>query len=97
MDDRRYYRGGPSLAPTAKDYRIDKNTGLLSTGRGVSVRDVPTGLASFGGPYEVGPLPPELHAVRVGKDPHHFEIAPAAPMTLGEFVAALSRLTLTPV
>jgi hypothetical protein len=97
MGDRRYYRGGPSLAPTAKDYRIDKNTGLLSTGRGVSVRDVPTGLESFGGAYEVGPLPPELHAVQIGKDPHHFEVAPAVPMTLDEFSQALGRLTLVPV
>src|SRR5262245_25214510 len=93
----KYYRGGPSLAPQPPDYRIDRSTGLLKTSRGVSVRDQPTGLDRFGGAYEVGALPPNLRVVQVGRDPHHFEIAPAIPMTLTEFEAALGQITLTPV
>jgi hypothetical protein len=91
-----YYRGGPSLAPGPQDYRVNRQTGLLKPSRGVSVRDVPTGLERFGGAYEVGPLPPNLQVVQIG-DPHHFEIAPAYDMTLAEYEDALSRVTLTPV
>jgi hypothetical protein len=80
-----------------RDVRIHKKTGLLATDRGVSVRDRPDGLEHFGGAFRVTNLPPELHIVQVGRDPHHFEIAPARPMTRVEYEDALARITLVPV
>ena len=97
MDAPKYYRGGPSLKPLPSDYRIDRSTGLLKSTRGVSVRDQPDGLDRFGGAYEVGNLPPNLGIIQIGRDPHHFEIVPAVPMTLAEFEAALAQITLTRV
>ena len=85
MDAPKYYRGGPSLKPRPSDYRIDRGTGLVKTVRGVFVRDQPDGFDRFGGAYEVGSLPDNLHVNQIGKDPHHFEIAPAVPMTPAEF------------
>jgi hypothetical protein len=92
-----YYRGGPSLAPRRVDVRIDRATGLLQTIRGVSISDRPDGLERFGGAFVVAPLPPTLHVVKTGKNPHRFEIAPAVPMTFDEYDAELAKVTLTPV
>ena len=91
-----YYRGGSSLRVRDRDVRIDPDTALLKTDRGLSVRDRPDGLESFGGAYRVANLPPELHVVQIGRDPHHFEIAPARPMTRSEYETALAKISLVP-
>lgn len=80
-----YYRGGSSLVPRPIDVIINPNSGLLSTTRGVSVFDRPDGLDRFGGAYEVGPIPGTLMVVQRGRDKHHYEIVPAAPMPLDEY------------
>jgi hypothetical protein len=76
--------------------QIDRVTGLLRTKRGVSIQSDPIGLERFGGAWEVTFIPPELHIVKVGKKPNHYEIAPASPMTFEEYEDALARVTLTP-
>jgi hypothetical protein len=97
MSQRRYFRGGPSLAPRPNDIRIDPTTGLVRPGRGVSVFSEPDGLERFGGPFEVAGVPPELSIVQTGRNPKHFELAPATPMTVAEYEAALAQVVLTPL
>ena len=97
MAGTRYYRGGNSLVPRSIDTVIDALTGLLRTDRGISVLDTPSGLERFGGPYEVTNLPPELHVVKAGRRPGHFEIAPVHPMTPDEYEEALAEIVLVPV
>jgi hypothetical protein len=92
-----YYRGGASLAPRPIDLRFIAGTGLLRTGRGVSVYDRPDGLARYGGAYEVTQIPPELHVVQIGRDPHHHEIAPVLPMIPAEYEWHLRRIVLVRV
>jgi hypothetical protein len=75
--------------------RTDLATGLLRTTHGVSVYDRPDGLDRFGGVYRVGSLPATLKVVQRGRDPHHFEIVPAHPMTFAEYEDALRQVTLT--
>jgi hypothetical protein len=92
-----YYRGGPSLAARPIDVIINRGTGLVSPTRGVSVFDRPDGLDRFGGAYEVGPIPQSLKIVKTGRDPHHYEIAPAYEMTFDEYAAELAKISLTRV
>jgi hypothetical protein len=92
-----YYRGGASLAPRPIDVIINRKTGLVMPGRGVSVSNRPDGLDRFGGTYEVGPIPSSLEVVKVGRNPHHFEIAPRWEMTFEQYTAELARVTLTKV
>ncbi|MCU0703358.1 MAG: hypothetical protein MUF18_05140 [Fimbriiglobus sp.] len=96
MSQQRYFRGGPSLTPRPVDLRPNPTTGLLRPGRGVSVFSEPGGLERFGGAYEVMGVPPDLVIVQTGKNPKHYEIAPAAPMTMAEYVAALGQIVLIP-
>lgn len=92
-----FYRGGPSLAPRLIDVMINRKTGLVMPTRGVSVFDQPVGLERFGGAYEVGPIPDSLQTVKTGRNPHHFEIAPAAAMTFAEYEKELGKVALKPV
>jgi hypothetical protein len=92
-----YYRGGSSLKPRPIDVRIDRATGLLRPGRGVSVYCRPDGLERFGGAHRVTQVPPELAIVQVGRDPTHFEIVPTRPMTFEEYERALEKIVLLPV
>jgi hypothetical protein len=92
-----YYRGGNSLKPTTLDVRYDRVSGLLRTTRGVSVFDRPAGLDRFGGAYRISGIPDTVKVVQVGRDPHHFEIVPAQPMTFAEFETALQQIALTRV
>ncbi len=92
-----YYRGGASLAPRPIDVIINPRTGLLMPTRGVSIFDRPDGLERFGGAYEIGPIPDTLRIVKAGRNPHHFEIAPAYEMTLDAYEAELAKVSLTPV
>ena len=71
-------------------------TGLLRTTHGVSVYDRPDNLDRFGGAFQVTALPDTLQIVQRGRDPHHHEIVPTAPMTFDEYAQALSQITLLP-
>jgi hypothetical protein len=91
-----YYRGGSTLRPKARELRFDPVTGLVLPSHGVSVFSRPDGLERFGGAYRVTNLPSELKIIQRGKDPAHFEIVPARPMTLGEYEVALEKIVLVP-
>lgn len=90
----RFYRGGSSLQPRPGEVRIDPATGLLRTTHGISVSDRPDNLDRFGGAYEVMTVPNPLRIIQRGRDPHHFEIVPAAPMSLAEYEEALRKIDL---
>jgi hypothetical protein len=92
-----YFRGGNSLKPKLHEVRIDPATGLLRTTHGVSVFNRPDNLARFGGAYRLGAISDTLKVIQRGRDPHHFEIVPAQPMTLVEYEEALDRIVLTSV
>ena len=92
-----FYRGGPSLAPRLIDVMINRKTGLVMPTRDVSVFDQSIGLERFGGAYEVGPIPESLRIAKTGRNPHHFEIAPASAMTFAEYEKELAKVTLKPV
>jgi hypothetical protein len=92
-----FYRGGRSLRPKPGEVRVDPNTGLLRTTHGISVYDRPDNLDRFGGAYQVTAVPDTLKVIQRGRDPHHYEIVPAVPMTLDEYEAALSLIVLVPV
>src|SRR5947209_3427393 len=92
-----YYRGGNSLKPSRLDVRYDRISGLLRTTRGVSVSDRPDGLDRFGGAYRINGIPDTLKVVQIGRDPHHFEIVPAQPMTFTEYETALQQIAVARV
>lgn len=94
-----YYRGGPSLSPKPRDYKLDRSSNLLKPTRGVSVYNRPDhpNLTLFGGAYLVGNIPDRLWIAKTGPDPDHFEVAPALEMTLEEYCKLLDQIDLTPV
>jgi hypothetical protein len=92
-----YYRGGKNLQPLPHEVRTDPVTRLLRTTHGVSVWDKTDGLEKFGGAYEVKQIPSDLVIIQRGKNPHHFEIVPARPMTFAEYDYALGIVALAPV
>jgi hypothetical protein len=92
-----YYRGGTSLIPNPGEVRINQATGLLQPTHGISVYDRPDGLERFGGAYRVTNVPETLRIIQRGRDLHHHEIVPAAPMSLPAYEAALSQIVLVPV
>jgi hypothetical protein len=91
-----FYRGGNSLKPKPYEVKIDSATGLLQTTHGVSVFDRPDNLDRFGGVYQITAVPNDLNIVQRGRDPHHFEIVPAWPMTPAEYEDALNQVVLLP-
>jgi hypothetical protein len=93
----RYYRGGNSLRPRQGEVRVDPATGLLRTTHGISVFDRPDNLDRFGGAYDVVTVPDTLRIIQRGRDPHHFEIVPAVPMSLTEYERALQQVVLAAV
>jgi hypothetical protein len=93
----RFYRGGSSLQPRPGEVRIDPATGLLRATHGISVFDRPDNLDRFGGAYEVMTAPDTLRIIQRGRDPHHFEIVPAAPMLLAEYEFSLQQIVLAAV
>jgi hypothetical protein len=97
MADRTLYRGGRSLVARPHEVRLDPATGLLRTTYGVSVFDQPDNLDRFGGAHQVANVPESLQVVQRGRNPHHYEIVPAAPMTLDEYQQALDQIVLVPV
>jgi hypothetical protein len=97
MPANEYYRGGNSVQPKPSEVRFDPTTGLLKTTRGISVYDRPDNLDRFGGAHRVTNIPDSLRIIQHGRDPRHFEIVPARPMTLAEYEKALNELVLTAV
>jgi hypothetical protein len=97
MSSPKYYRGGANLTPRLSEVKTDKATGMVLPQRGLSVFDRPDGLDRFGGANEVANLPEGLRVVQVGRDPHHHEIVPTAPMTFDEYTELLKRIVLAPV
>jgi hypothetical protein len=69
------YRGGGSLEAREIDVRIDKSTGLVKPGRGISLNSDLSKLERFGGAREVVSIPPELEIVQTSGT--HYEIAPS--------------------
>jgi len=86
------YRGGSSLEPSDIDVKIDKATGLLKPGRGISLNSDPSKLQRFGGAREVVSVPPELQIVQTTGT--HYEIAPRMPMTLERYQQLLKQVVL---
>jgi hypothetical protein len=74
-----------------------KRAALMLPTRGVSIFDQPDGLERFGGAYLVGVIPESLQIVKIGRNPHHFEIAPASLMTFETHEAELAKISLTPL
>ncbi len=93
----RFYRGGSGLRPRPREVRIDPVTGLVQTTHGISVFDRPDNLERFGGAHEVVSVPANLRIIQRGRDPHHFEIVPAVPMTPAEYEVALQQIVLVAI
>ena len=51
----------------------------------------PDNLTRFGGAYRLTQIPVELQVIRRGRDPSHFEIVPARPMTLRDYEEASAK------
>jgi hypothetical protein len=92
-----YYRGGSDLRPRPHDIKIDPRSGLLKTGYGVSVYNNPGRVARFGGAFRLGLIPEGLTIIQRGRDPEHFEVVPAYPMSLDDYTGLLARIELTEV
>lgn len=92
------FRGGADLAPRLGiDVVIDRANGLLRTDRGVSLFDDPAGVARFGGAFQVKSIPDALKIEQRGRDPGHYELMPAEPMTLERYLELLEQVVLSPV
>lgn len=89
-----FYRGGNSLVPKPREVKVDPVTGLVQPQRGVSVFDRPDNLDRFGGAFLLTNVPESLKIIQQGRDPTHYEIVPAAPMTMDEYEEALSKIVL---
>jgi hypothetical protein len=89
------FRGGPTLIPRLGiDVLVDRETNLLRTDRGVSVFDDPTLVERFGGAYRVEFIPEGLRVQQRGRDPRHYEIMPAEPMTFERYTELLQQVIL---
>lgn len=89
-----YYRGGGKLEVRSIDVKIDKTTGLVEPGRGVSLNGNPNALSKFGGAYRVdmNSVSKELEIVQRGANSSHFEIAPRSPMSMERFQSLLNNI-----
>jgi hypothetical protein len=92
-----FYRGGNSLTPLPHEVRVDPVSGLLRATHGVSVWSKPNGLQRFGGAYKITQVPEELAIIQRGKNPDHYEIVPAYPITMDDYEKALAKVVLVPV
>jgi hypothetical protein len=92
-----YYRGGTDLTPKPREVKIDQATGMVLPQRGISVFDQPDGLDRFGGANEVTDLPEGLRVIQTGRNPHHHEIVPTAPMPPEQYAELLQQIVLVPV
>jgi hypothetical protein len=92
------FRGGADLTPRRGiDVLVDRNTGLLRTDRGISLFDDPARVAQFGGAYRVESIPEGLKIQQRGRDPGHYELMPAEPMSLERYIELLKNVVLRPV
>jgi hypothetical protein len=82
------------LAPTPRDVKVDRQTGLIQPIRGISVHADPTKVQRFGGAYRIETIPVGLKIEQRGRDPGHFEIIPAREMTLQEYEELLEQVVL---
>jgi DNA segregation ATPase FtsK/SpoIIIE-like protein len=92
-----YYRGGSDLTPrVGVDVRVDKQTGELRPGRGISLFDDPDHpkLQRFDEVHEVVSYPKDLTIQQQGQDSHHHELAPAQPMSFERFVSLIEQVVL---
>jgi hypothetical protein len=79
------------------DVLQEHNTNLLRTDRGVSLFDDPAKAARFGAVHVIEFLPAGLKIQQRGRDPNHYELMPAEPMTLARYVELLSHVILQPL
>ena len=97
MAERVFYRGGSDLTPRVEEVKLDRVTALVGVTHGVSVFDNPDQVEHFGGAYRVVSIPESLTIIQRGRDPKHFEIVPAQPMSWDDYNAALHTIQLLPV
>lgn len=97
MAEGTFYRGGTNLMPKPFEVKLDRASGLVQPTHGISVFSRPDHLDRFGGAYRLTNLPEALSIIQRGRDPTHFEIVPAYPMTLAEYELALSKIVLVRV
>ncbi len=93
----RVFRGGPTLQMRDIDVKIDKQTGLVQPGKGVSLSSDPASLERFGGAYEIDmtSVPPELEVIQQGKNPDHYVFSARQPMTPAHYQELLDKVKLT--
>ena len=93
-----FFRGGATLTPRLGiDVLLERNTGLLRTDRGISLFDDPVKAERFGAVYVVESFPEGLKMQQRGRDPGHYELMPAAPMTFERYVELLTHVVLRPL
>jgi len=98
LQAQRLFRGGSDLAPRlGTDVLADRTTGWLRTDRGISLFDDPARVTRFGGAYEVESVPDGLKVQQRGRDPGHYELMPAEPMTFERYVELLEQVVLRAV
>lgn len=81
----------PNEYKVKKDGKVDSDR---VTGRGLSLSTNKARMQSFGGAYRVVWYPPTLQILQRGRDPEHYEIIPALPMTPDEYQAELNKVKL---
>lgn len=92
------FRGGPDLTPRlGTDVLVDRATGLLRTDRGISLFDGASRVARFGGAFQVESITDGLKIEQRGRDPGHYELMPATPMTFERYLGLLTQVVLNPV
>ena len=92
------FRGGADLTPRlGTDVLIDRHTGLLRTDRDISLFADPAKVERFGGAYRMEAIPEGLKMQQRGRDPGHYELMPAEPISFERYVELLKQVVLHPV
>ncbi|WP_165864231.1 polymorphic toxin-type HINT domain-containing protein [Capsulimonas corticalis] len=93
------YRGGDSLEVRPNvDVRINRATGMVKPGRGMSVNTNPLNKnVANRGAHMLGDIPKGLKAIQHGDDLGHYEIAPEVEMSLEQYQQLLNMIELTPL
>jgi len=93
-----FFRGDAALTPRLGiDVLRERNTSLLRTDRGVSLFDDPAKAARFGAVYRIESFPAGLKIQQRGRDPNHYELMPAEPMSFERYVELLTQVILRPL
>ncbi len=91
------YRAGDDFTLKPGEVKFDKETGLVTSEKGVSVNVNPNDLPiKYGKPKIVKYLPDGLKIIPRGK-PGHYEIVPEYPMALAEFQLKLNQIITSPI